>query len=71
LLREPPEFVNDIHDPGFLFGLTIRSPVAKGRLLSVEAPHLPGGCYLIRAEDIPGKNELADFPVPILASDIS
>ncbi|MDR0555261.1 MAG: molybdopterin-dependent oxidoreductase [Treponema sp.] len=64
-----PLFVDDIDIPGVLEGITIRSPVSKGRLLSIEAPKLPSSYYLIRAEDIPGKNELPDFPVPILAGD--
>jgi CO/xanthine dehydrogenase Mo-binding subunit len=50
-----------------LFALTIRSPVAKGRLKSIECPKLPGSYTLIRAEDIPGKNYLDDSGLPILA----
>jgi CO/xanthine dehydrogenase Mo-binding subunit len=48
--------------------LTIRSPVPRGRLLSVECPPLERTYTLITAADIPGKNELADFPVPVLAA---
>jgi len=50
-----------------LHALTIRSPVAKGRLVSVECPDLPDGCMLIRAKDIPGKNRLDDSDLPVLA----
>ncbi|MDR3167136.1 MAG: xanthine dehydrogenase family protein molybdopterin-binding subunit, partial [Treponema sp.] len=62
-------FVEDIILPQMLFGFTLRSPVARGRLKAVEGPKLLGGYTLVRAEDIPGKNQLEDFPGPILASD--
>lgn len=68
LLPSPP-FVDDIDVPGVLQALTIRSPIAKGRLLSIDAPKLPPAYCLIRAADIPGKKELADFAVPILAEE--
>jgi CO/xanthine dehydrogenase Mo-binding subunit len=52
-----------------LYGITIRSPVAKGRLEGIEAPGMPNSYTLISAKDIPGKNQLEDFPVPVLASE--
>jgi CO/xanthine dehydrogenase Mo-binding subunit len=52
-----------------LYGITIRSPVAKGRLEGIELPGMPGSYTLIGAKDIPGKNQLEDFPVPVLASE--
>jgi CO/xanthine dehydrogenase Mo-binding subunit len=51
------------------FGVTLRSPVARGILKAVEAPRLPGLYTLIRAGDIPGKNQLEDFSLPVLASE--
>ena len=51
-----------------LYALTIRSPVAKGRLRSVESGKLPEGCMLIRAWDIPGRNRLENTFIPILAN---
>jgi CO/xanthine dehydrogenase Mo-binding subunit len=68
-VKDKSLFVEDISFPGMLFGLTLRSPIARGRLKAVEGPKLPGAYTLIRAENIPGKNQLEDFPVPILASD--
>jgi CO/xanthine dehydrogenase Mo-binding subunit len=62
-------FVEDYDIRGSLFGVTIRSPIPGGRLLSVEAPRLPNSYTLIRAADIPGKNQLDAFPVPVLASE--
>lgn len=66
---EEPGFVSDIYLPQMLYAVTIRSPVAKGRLVSVECPSIPGGCTLITAADIPGKNCLGDSDLPILAGE--
>ncbi|MDR2718981.1 MAG: molybdopterin-dependent oxidoreductase [Treponema sp.] len=66
---EAPCFVTDIYLPQMLYALTIRSPVAKGRLTSVECPKLPGSYALIRAQDIPGKNTLENSLMPVLAAD--
>ena len=60
-------FIDDIDLPGALFALTIRSPAARGTLLGIDAPRLPPGYWLIRAEDIPGKNALDEMSVPVLA----
>ena len=66
-MNNPAEFVEDISVQGMLHALTIRSPVSRGTLSSIECPKLPNSYHLITAEQIPGKNELADFVVPILA----
>jgi CO/xanthine dehydrogenase Mo-binding subunit len=60
-------FVSDIILPNMLHALVVRSPVAKGRLVSVECPDLPEGYMLVSAKDIPGKNCLDDSELPILA----
>ena len=68
-MTERPEFVSDIAVKGALYGLTIRSTVSRGRLVSVDCPRMPPSYTLIRAGDIPGKNRLFDLPVPVLAED--
>jgi len=50
-----------------LHAITIRSPVARGFLKEIKCPELSGTYRLITAKNIPGKNCLSDFPVPILA----
>jgi CO/xanthine dehydrogenase Mo-binding subunit len=60
-------FVSDIILPDMLHALTVRSPVAKGRLVSIECPELPEDCMLVSAKDIPGKNSLDDSDIPILS----
>jgi len=61
-------FVSDIILPKMLYALTVRSAVAKGRLISVECPALPEGYTLLSAKDIPGKNRLDDSELPVLAA---
>jgi CO/xanthine dehydrogenase Mo-binding subunit len=60
--------LQDIPRRSTFFAVTIRSPVPRGRLLSIEGPEMERSYTLITAKDIPGKNQLAGFPVPVLAS---
>ncbi|MDR0316073.1 MAG: molybdopterin-dependent oxidoreductase [Treponema sp.] len=62
-------FIEDIYPRQTLYAITIRSPIACGRLKSIECPKLPNIYTLITAADIPGKNRLEDTDLPILASD--
>ena len=62
-------FVSDIYLPETLFAITIRSPVAQGKLKTIVIPRLPDNYTLIKAQDIPGKNILEDTQMPLLASD--
>ncbi|MDR2258791.1 MAG: xanthine dehydrogenase family protein molybdopterin-binding subunit, partial [Treponema sp.] len=64
-----PGFVEDIFFKPLLFGVTVRSPVARGRLISIECPRLPGSYTLITAADIPGINQLEETSMPVLAGD--
>jgi CO/xanthine dehydrogenase Mo-binding subunit len=66
---EAPCFVTDIYLPQMLYALTIRSPIAKGRLISIECPKLPGSYTLVSARDIPGKNCIEDSMHPVLAGE--
>jgi len=66
-VKEPVNFTEDIFIRGMIHALTIRSPVARGILSSIKCPKLPHSYHLITAAHIPGKNELAGFPVPVLA----
>jgi len=66
-LKDPGEFITDMSVSGMLHAITIRSPVAHGSLKGIKCPSLPRAYYLIKAENIPGKNSLSNFPVPVLA----
>ena len=62
-------FVTDVYLPDMLYAVTIRSPVSKGKLVSIKCPHLPQEYTLATAKDIPGKNSLHDLKIPILADE--
>lgn len=54
-------YVDDLSFPGMLYGATVRSPVARGRLRGVSfAGHLPWHEFtIVTAQDIPGANCVA------------
>ncbi|MCL2809451.1 MAG: molybdopterin-dependent oxidoreductase [Treponema sp.] len=60
-------FLEDIYPQNLLYAVTIRSPIAKGSILSFQIPELPNNYTLITAKDIPGENRLEDSKIPILA----
>ncbi|MDR0386487.1 MAG: xanthine dehydrogenase family protein molybdopterin-binding subunit [Treponema sp.] len=64
-----PLFVGDTEPEGVLYGITIRSPIARGALISLECPKLPASYTLVRSTDIPGKNNLDEFSLPVLAAE--
>jgi CO/xanthine dehydrogenase Mo-binding subunit len=66
---ETPGFVEDIFFKPQFFGVTVRSPVARGRLKSVTCPRLSNSYTLITAAGIPGVNQLEETSMPILAGD--
>ena len=65
---ELPMYMEDIDLPGAFSGRIIRSPIPCGRLIAIETPRLPPSYWVIRAEDIPGRNVLEDFGLPLLAA---
>jgi len=60
-------FLEDIYPLNLLYAATVRSPIAKGQLKSIHIPTLPDDFLLLTAKDIPGKNQLEDTNMPILA----
>ncbi|GHV45221.1 aldehyde oxidase [Spirochaetia bacterium] len=70
-------FLEDISFRSMLCALIIRSPVARGRLQSIECPKMISSYSLITAKDIPGLNQLGtsstgsplELSIPILAED--
>ena len=55
------KYVDDLSFPGMLYGATVRSPVAHGRIRGIEFP--PGLAWdeftIVTAKDIPGENCVA------------
>ncbi len=63
--------LSDLQLEGMYHASTVRSPVSKGTLLSVEAPAFPRGYSLIRGHDIAGTNSVISFAseIPVLATE--
>src|SRR5579864_9144568 len=55
------KYVDDLKFPGMIFGVTVRSPVARGRILGLHfEPGIPWEeVTVVTAKDIPGKNCIA------------
>ncbi|HWT03056.1 MAG TPA: xanthine dehydrogenase family protein molybdopterin-binding subunit [Pyrinomonadaceae bacterium] len=55
-------YVDDLHFPEMLYGATVRSPAARGRILKIsfEGAHIPWDEFVVvTARDIPGENAVA------------
>ena len=65
------QFVTDISPPDMLHCITVRTPLARGRVLEVRPPELPSEVRLITAADIPGENlvEAGGAVFPLLADE--
>ena len=68
------KYVDDLKFPGMLHGVTVRSPVARGRIRGIEfPPGLPWNEFtIVTAADIPGENVVALIvdDQPYLAAEI-
>jgi CO/xanthine dehydrogenase Mo-binding subunit len=55
------QYVDDLTFPGMLHGVTVRSPLARGRIRAIHfRPDIPWNEFtIVRAADIPGKNCIA------------
>ena len=55
------KYVDDLKFPGMIFGATVRSPAARGRILGIHfEPGIPWDEFtVVTAKDIPGKNCIA------------
>jgi CO/xanthine dehydrogenase Mo-binding subunit len=55
------QYVDDLTFPGMLHGITVRSPLARGRIRAIHfRPDIPWNEFtIVRAADIPGKNCIA------------
>jgi CO/xanthine dehydrogenase Mo-binding subunit len=61
-------FIDDLETPDLNFAVTVRSPVPRGRIVSILFPTMPKGYRAILAKDVPGLNKCAVFgTVPLLA----
>src|SRR6266853_660879 len=55
------KYVDDLRFPGMLYGATVRSPVARGRIRGIEfTGNIPWDEFtIVTAKDIPGENAVA------------
>src|SRR4029450_2107962 len=67
-------YVDDFALPGMLYGATVRSEVARGRILAIDFdPSIPWDEFtIVTAADVPGKNRVALIldDQPYLAEDV-
>ncbi len=67
-------YVDDVELPGMLHGVTVRSSIARGRVLGIEfAPGVPWEeCVVVTAKDLPGPNivKLIIDDQPLLADGV-
>ena len=63
--------LSDLREDGMIHVLIVRSPASRGRIRSIDVPHLPRGYRAIFSDDIPGQNVLPILgsAIPILAGD--
>ena len=63
--------LSDLELEGMFFASTVRSPISRGILKSIEPPTFPRGYSMIQSNDIPGDNSILSFgtTIPILSSD--
>jgi CO/xanthine dehydrogenase Mo-binding subunit len=66
------QYIDDLTLPGMWHGATVRSTIARGRIVSITfAPHIPWSEYaIVRAADIPGENTIVHLTTdhPCLAA---
>ncbi len=64
-------YVDDLSFPGMIYGRTVRSTIARGRIRSIRFERRPSGLIVADHKDIPGKNviKLIEDDQPCLAAD--
>ena len=66
-----PGFIEDIKRIDALWGMIVRSPVHRGKILEIVYPDIPEDIAIISAKDIPGKKSVSILggEIPILAGE--
>ncbi len=57
-IGEEAKYIADIEFEDMLYARTLRSTVARGKIVSIEIPELPSGYYIVDKSDVPGRNRV-------------
>src|SRR3954467_8846811 len=49
-------YISDVKVENMVYGVLVRSPIAYGKIISIQLPKLPEGYEAVGAGDIPGPN---------------
>ncbi|MEH6908271.1 xanthine dehydrogenase family protein molybdopterin-binding subunit [Neobacillus drentensis] len=49
-------YISDVKVENMVYGVLVRSPIAYGKIISIQLPGLPEGYEAVGADDIPGPN---------------
>ncbi|WP_342431778.1 xanthine dehydrogenase family protein molybdopterin-binding subunit [Neobacillus sp. FSL H8-0543] len=49
-------YISDVKVENMVYGVLVRSPIAYGKIISIQLPNLPEGYEVVGAEHIPGPN---------------
>ncbi|MFP4382683.1 MAG: xanthine dehydrogenase family protein molybdopterin-binding subunit [Spirochaetia bacterium] len=73
IINSHSSFLDDLRPKGdYLFGITLRSKIAAGKVQSITFPELSEDMTVVLPDDIPGKNRIQVFGsgMPVLAKEV-
>ncbi|WP_017416123.1 xanthine dehydrogenase family protein molybdopterin-binding subunit [Clostridium tunisiense] len=70
-IRGEARYIGDMFFEEFFYAKTLRSTMARAKILSIEYPELPEGYYIVDKNDIPNKNrvKIVTYDMPFFAED--
>lgn len=70
-IRGEAKYIGDMFFEEFFYAKTLRSTMARAKILSIEYPELPEGYYIVDKNDIPNKNrvKIVTYDMPFFAED--
>lgn len=65
------KYIADIEFEDMLYARTLRSTVARGKIVSIDIPELPCGYYIVDKSDVTGRNrvKIIFYDMPFFAED--
>ncbi|EQB88829.1 CO/xanthine dehydrogenase Mo-binding subunit [Clostridium punense] len=70
-IKGEAKYVGDMDFEDLLYAKTLRSTMARAKILSIEYPSLPEGYFIVDKNDIPSKNKvkIVTYDMPFFAED--